>query len=152
MKPKVPPHNLDAENSVLGAILIDKDAINVASEILVSGDFYNSQNGMIFDAMLALYEKRNPIDVVTLSSELKKQKNADNVASSYITELVNSVPTAANVEQYARLIKDASIKRRLIHLSSEITQDSFSEDKELREVIETAESGIFSISQGNTTR
>src|SRR5258708_1016525 len=99
MKPKQAPQNLDAENSVLGAILIDKDAINVASEILNAADFYHNQNGMIFDAMLSLYERRSPIDVVTLSSELKKQKNAEGIASSYITELVNSVPTAANVEQ-----------------------------------------------------
>lgn len=152
MKPKVPPHNLEAESSVLGAILIDKDAVNVASEILSPADFYSGQNGFIFEAMLRLYEQRNPIDVVTLSSELKKQKSGDTVAASYLTELVNSVPTAANVEHYARLIKDQAIKRRLIHLSSLISQDSFSEEKELREVIEAAESGIFSISQGNTTR
>lgn len=152
MKAKVPPNNLDAETSVLGAILLDKDAVNVASEILIPSDFYNSQNGIIFEAMLALYENRRPIDVVTLSSELKKKKNTEAIAASYITDLVNSVPTAANVEHYARLIKDASTKRRLIHLSSEITEDSFDEEKELREVIDTAETGIFSISQGNTTR
>ena len=152
MKPKTPPHNLEAESSVLGAILIDKDAINLASEILSAIDFYDSQNGTIFDSMLALYENRSPIDVVTLSSQLKKQKDANAIPVSYLTELVNSVPTAANVEHYARLIKDAATKRRLIHLSSEITQDSFDEEKELREVIDTAESGIFSISQGNTTR
>ncbi|HSD98859.1 MAG TPA: replicative DNA helicase [Patescibacteria group bacterium] len=152
LKTKVPPHNLEAESSVLGAILIDKDAINVASEILLPSDFYDDKNGAIFQAMLSLYEVRNPIDVVTLSSELKKQKASDLVSSSYITELVNSVPTAANVEHYARLIKDQSIKRRLIHLAANISNESFNEEKELREVIETAESGVFSISQGNTVR
>lgn len=152
MKTKIPPHNEEAESSVLGAILIDKDAINTASEILNPSDFYNTQNGIIFEAMLALYETRSPIDIVTLSSQLKKKKNADAIAASYITDLVNSVPTAANIQEYARLIKDASIKRRLIHLSTEITEHSFDDEKELQEVIDTAESGIFSISQGNTTK
>ncbi len=152
MKPKVPPHNLEAEISVLGAILIDKDAINIASEILGPGDFYDNKNGTIFNAMLALYENRSPIDIVTLSSELKKLKASDGITSAYLTELVNSVPTASNVEQYARLIKDGATKRRLIHLSAEITEDSFNQERELRDTIEKAESGIFSISQGNTTK
>ena len=151
-KSKVPPSNLDAEQSVLGAILIDKDAINVASEILQASDFYNALHGIIFDAMLSLYEFRQPIDLVTLTSELKKKKDGDSVQASYLTDLVNAVPTAANVEHYAHLIKEASTKRRLIHLSSEITQICFDEEKELREVIEAAESGVFSISQGNVTR
>ena len=134
----------------MGAILIDKDAVNTASELLTPADFYVPQNAIIFEAMLALYEKRNPIDVVTLSSELKKRKV--DVSSAYVTELVNSVPTAANVGHYAKLIKDASVKRRLIHLSSQISEFSFDSEKELQEVIETAESGVFSISQGSTTR
>lgn len=152
MKTKIPPHNLDAESSVLGAVLIDKDAINTASEILTPEDFYSSQNGIVFTAMLSLYETRSPIDVVTLSSELKKVRDGEAVQPSYLTELVNTVPTAANIEHYARLIKDASIKRRLIHLSSQITELSFDDEKELREVIESAESGVFSISQGNVVR
>lgn len=152
MKAKVPPHNLEAESSVLGAILIDKDAINVASEILRPEDFYDNKNGAIFEGMLALYDVRSPIDVVTLTSQLKKQKTGEGITSAYITELVNAVPTAANVAHYAQLIKDASIKRRLIHLASSISEESFDEEKELREVIEAAESGVFSISQGHTTR
>src|SRR5579872_340270 len=119
MKTKIPPHNEDAEGSVLGAILIDKDAINTASKILVPEDFYNNQNGIIFEAMISLYETRSPIDIVTLSSQLKKKKNADAIPASYLTDLVNGVPTAANIADYARLIKNASIKRRLIHLSTE---------------------------------
>ncbi|HXS14747.1 MAG TPA: replicative DNA helicase [Candidatus Saccharimonadales bacterium] len=151
-KAKVPPSNTDAEQSVLGAILIDKDAINVVSEVLSPPDFYNSQHGTIFEAMLSLYELRQPIDIVTLSSELKKKKEGDNIATSYITDLVNAVPTAANVEHYAHLIKEASTKRRLIQLSGEVAELCFDEEKELREVIDKAESGVFSISQGNVTR
>lgn len=151
-KAKVPPSNSDAEQSVLGSILIDKDAINIVSEILASHDFYNSQHGTIFDAMLSLYEQRSPIDIVTLTSELKKKKDGENIQASYLTELVNAVPTAANVEHYSHLIKEASTKRRLIQLSSEITELCFDEEKELRDVIDKAESGVFSISQGNVIR
>lgn len=151
-KSKLPPSNTEAEQSVLGAILIDRDAINVASETLAPSDFYNAQNGIIFEAMLALYENRSPIDLVTLTAELKKKKEADGIQSSYLTDLVNAVPTAANVGQYAHLIKESSIKRRLIQLGGQITDACFDEEKELREVIDTAESGIFSISQGNIVR
>src|SRR5437660_287865 len=127
---KVPPHNEDAEQSVLGAILIDKDAINMASEILKPADFYNTVHEIIFDAMLTLYEARNPIDVVTLTTVLKKKKQEKNVAVSYITELVNSVPTAANVEHYARIIKEASTKRSLIHISAVLSEMCFDAEKE----------------------
>ena len=118
---KVPPSNQEAEESVLGAILIDKDAINVASEILQPADFYNATYQIIFEAMMTLYESRSPIDVVTLPSELKKKKNGKGIGSSVLTDLVNAVPTAANVEHYARLIKDASTKRSLIQIGSEVT-------------------------------
>ncbi len=154
---KVPPHNIEAEQSVLGAILIDKEAINVASEILVAADFYDSKYKQIFEAMVALYEQRNPIDLITLTAQLKKspkgqssQKNA--IESSILTELVNNVPTAANVEQYARIIKDASIKRSLIKISGDITTLSLDDNTEVREVLDVAESSVFAISQGNTIR
>ncbi len=155
---KIPPHNIDAEQSVLGAILIDKEAVNTASEILTASDFYEGQHQQIFEAMMALYERRSPIDIVTLTAELKKTfqgKSAgdkNTIGSSVLTDLVNAVPTAANVEQYARIIKDASIKRSLIKISGEITTLSFDDNKEVREVLDVAESSVFAISQGNTIR
>ncbi|HET9947007.1 MAG TPA: replicative DNA helicase [Patescibacteria group bacterium] len=149
---KVPPSNNEAEQSVLGAILIDKDAINLASEILRAEDFYNNSHQRIFEAMLALYEQRNPIDIVTLTSEIKKNKSYKDIESSYLTELVNAVPTAANVEHYARLIKDASTKRSLIQIGSEITTLCFEEDKEVKEILDKAESSVFSISNGTVVR
>ncbi len=149
---KVPPSNNEAEESVLGAILIDKDAINVASEILQPADFYNNNYQLIYEAMMTLYESRSPIDVVTLTSELKKKKTAKDIGTSMLTDLVNSVPTAANVEHYARLIKDAATKRSLIQIGSEITTLCFEEDKEVREILDKAESSVFSISQGNMVR
>ena len=149
---KVPPHNLEAEQSVLGAILIDKEAINLASEILQPSDFYDGQHQQIFEAMEALYEERTPIDLVTLTTELKKKKQYKEIGSSFLTELVNMVPTAANVEQYARIIKDASVKRSLIRISADVTTLAFDDNKEVREVLDAAESSVFAISQGNTIR
>lgn len=147
---KTPPHNSDAEQSVLGAILIDVQAINTASEILRPEDFYEARHASIFAAMLALSEKRSPIDLVTLTSALKKDKV--DIESSYLTDLVNTVPTAANVEQYARLIKDASTKRALIKISADVTTLALDEKKEVQEVLDAAESSVFAISQGNTIR
>ena len=149
---KVPPHNQEAEQSVLGSIMIDQEAINVSSGILKSTDFYNPTNGVIFDAMLSLYEERKPIDIVTLTAELKKKKKHTEVGSSYLSDLVNQVPTAANVEHYARLIKEGSTKRSLIQMSGEVSTMCFEDDKDIKGILEKAESTIFSISQGNIVR
>src|SRR4051794_22318542 len=107
---KVPPHNEEAEQSALGAILIDTDAMNLISTLLKSDDFYSATNAMIYGGMLDLYEERKPIDVVTLTAQLKKKKQYDTVGGSYLTDLLNMVPTAANVEHYALLIKESSTK------------------------------------------
>ncbi len=149
---KVPPHNEEAEQSALGSILIDKNAIGVVSEIVHSSDFYNTTNGIVYSAMLALYEKRQPIDFLTLKAELKTNKTKDKVETSYLTDLVETVPTAANVEHYAKIIKENSIKRSLISLGGQITEMGFMEDKESEELLDKAESVIFSIAQGSGTK
>src|SRR5436190_17579768 len=115
---KIPPHHEEAEKSVLGAILIDPDAINIASGLLQPGDFYNPAHGIIFELMLDLHEERKAIDLVTLTAALKKKKQLKEVGASYLSDLINAVPTSANVEHYAKLIKEASTKRALIHMSS----------------------------------
>lgn len=149
---KVPPHNEEAEKSVLGAILLDKEAINIASEILKPEDFYNNIHEIIFDAMITLFDARSPIDVVTLTTILKKKKKDKVVDMSYITNLVNTVPTAANVGYYSRIIKEASTKRSLIHISAVLSEMSFDDEKELVAILEHAESSVFSISQGNIVK
>ncbi len=149
---KVPPNNEDAEKSALGAILIDKDSISLISEMLRPSDFYNDTNGIIFSAMLSLYDDKKPIDVLTLTAELKRKKLLGPVGSSYLSELVNTVPTAANIEEYARLIKDASTKRSLIKIGSEIAESGFLEDRDVKTIIDKAESSIFSISQGHVIK
>lgn len=149
---RVPPHNEEAEQSVLGAILIDKDAITVVSEILSSSDFYNTTNGILFDAMLTLYEERKPIDILTLTTILKKKKLYEKIgAASYLSSLVNVVPTAANVEHYARIIKEAATKRALISAGSAIAEMGFTEE-EIKDILNKAETSIFSISQGHIIR
>ena len=149
---RILPHNDEAEQSVLGGILIDKDAINVVSAVLAPYDFYNDLNGLIYDGMLSLYEERKPIDLLTLTARLRKRKVFDKVGSDYLTEIVNAVPTAANIEHYVSLIKEASTKRKLIKVGTEVAELGFDEQKEVKEILDRAESTVFSISQANITR
>lgn len=151
-KIKTPPHNDEAEQGVLGGILIDKDAINIVSEVLLPHHFYNDINGIIYEAMLKLYEDRKPVDILTLRTQLKKSKLYDKVGSSYLTGLIDSVPTAANIETYAQLVKEAYTKRALITAGTNIAEMGFEENKEVKEVLDKAESALFSISQGHITR
>lgn len=152
MKTRILPHNKDAEQSVLGGLFIDKDAIGIVSGILSPKDFYDDTNASIYDAMLTLYEDRKSIDILTVTSLLKKKKVYDKIGSSYLTDLVNSVPTAANIEQYASLIKEAATKRYLISSGTHIVELGFDDEREIREIIDAAESSIFSISQGHIIR
>lgn len=149
---KIPPHNEEAEQSVLGAILIDKDAIAMVSSIIAPSDFYNPINGIVFGAMLSLYEKGKPIDILTLRTVIKKDKNLKRIDSSYLTELINVVPTAANIEYYAIIIKEVATKRALIQAGAFISEMGFVEDKEIDVILDKAESSIFAISQKNSLR
>lgn len=149
---KILPHNDEAEQSVLGAILIDKEAITIVSEHLRPNHFYNERNGIIFECMLALSDLRKPIDFLTLTNELKKKKMAAKIESDYITSLVDSVPTSANVLHYAQIVKETAIKRTLIESGTKIAEMGYADEKEISEILNTAESSIFTISQGNITK
>lgn len=150
---RIPPHSDEAEESVLGAILIDKDAISAVAPILKPEHFYNDNNGRIYKAALLLYENRRPIDLVTLTLELKKAKDFTKVGgASYLADLTNRVATAANIEEYARIVKKSWVKRELISSSSRISSLAFDEAKEAEEALEEAEKEIFSLSQSGTTR
>ena len=147
---RVPPNNEDAEQAVLGALLIDHEAINNISQLTKSDFFYNENNRVIFEAMLTLYEERKPIDLLTLTHALKKKKLFDRVGgSSYLTSLASVVPTAANIEHYAQIIKETYIRRALIKMAASMTDISFSEDKASEEILDTVEQKIFSLSQEN---
>jgi len=152
--PKLPPQNIEAEQSLLGALLIDRDAIIRIAEILHSSNFYRTDtHGQIYAAMLILFEKREPIDLVTLTAELKAQGTYDKVGgSAYLTTLVNSVPTSAHIEHYARIIKEHSIKRALISQATKLIEQAYDEGGEVMDLLEAAESGIFSLSQQHVQR
>lgn len=146
--PVIPPQNTDAEASLLGAILIDSDAIVKIADIVKPLDFYDPKNGRIFEAIMQLYEKHSPIDVLTLSDQLKNTGFIEYVGgASYLTELTNFVPTAANVEQYAQIVAEKAMRRRLIKVSQDNVELGYNEERLLQELIEEAETKLFEVSQ-----
>lgn len=151
MDPKpahIPPQNLEAEASLLGALLIDSDAIVKVADSIAADDFYDEKNARIYEAIHQLYEKHSPIDVLTLSNQLKGTGFLDMVGgSAYLTELTNFVPTAAHVEQYAEIVSQKALRRRLIKASHDIAGFGYDEAKSFRELIEEAESRLFTVSQ-----
>ncbi|MCW1908217.1 MAG: replicative DNA helicase [Candidatus Saccharibacteria bacterium] len=144
----VPPQNTDAEASLLGAILIDSDAIVKIADRLQAADFYDPKHQRIYEAVTKLYEKHSPIDVLTLADQLRATGFLDFVGgAAYLTELTNFVPTAAHVEQYAEIVAEKSMRRRLIKASQDITSLGHDENQNLAELIESAESSLFEVSQ-----
>jgi len=150
---RIPPHSDEAEKSVLGAILIDKDAIVEVAEAVKSEMFYNENHGLIYGAMIALYENRDPIDVVTVADKLKKDKSLTRVGGmTYLSELTNVVPTSANVVKYAALVKETYIKRQMISAAATLGELAFDDSNELATILDTAEKAVFSLSQKNIKR
>jgi replicative DNA helicase len=148
MKAKLPPHDKDAERSVLAACLIDSDAIVKVSELLVPESFYAPEHQVIFEAMRDLYEKREPIDVVTLTAQLKKNKLLTKAGGATgLTELSNLLSTAANVTHYARLVREKYIKRTLISLAGDMSDLAFDDSKDARDILDLAEQRVLSVSQ-----
>ena len=144
---KVPPQNLDAEMSLLGAVLIDDEVIADASELVHAKDFYDKRHQAIFAAMIRLYERHKPVDLLTLTEELKKKDDLEAVGgSAYLTELTNYVPTAAHAASYAEIVSQKAIRRRLIKASSDIGEMSFDEETPTQELLEKAEAELFSVS------
>lgn len=145
---KVPPHSQEAEACVLGSMLIDQDAVIGVAEFLRPEHFYSLANQLIFKSLLALYEDRSPIDIVTLKEKLKKQKALTKVGgSSYLASLVNSVPTAAHVEEYGKIVKDNYTKRELVAVAGKIAEAAFDEGQEAGKVLDQAEQSVFGLSQ-----
>src|SRR5260221_14139993 len=151
---KIPPQNIEAEQSLLGALLIDKDAVINIAESLHPQHFYKlEQHGQIYSAILELFEKREPIDLITVTEKLKQNGALDKIGGpAYLTELVNMVPTAAHVESYARIIKEHALRRSLISYSTRFIDAAFDESRDVMEVIEECEQSIFSVSQQHIKR
>ncbi len=145
---KIPPQNSEAEASLLGAILIDSDALVKIADIITVEDFYEDRHQRIFEAISTLYERRSPVDVLTISDQLKALGFLEAVGgAAYLTELTNFVPTAAHVEQYAEIVSQKALRRRLIRTSQDIVGLGYDEAKNLQELIEEAESKLFEVSQ-----
>ena len=145
---KLPPQNIEAEQSILGGVLIENDALNIVIEFLEHGDFYREAHQKIFKCMIALSEKNEPLDLITLTNELKKKKELEDIGgASYLAGLVESVPTAANIAYYAKIVKEKSILRKLISTATEIVTQSYQERKNLEDFLDEAEQAIFRISE-----
>ncbi len=144
---KIPPQNLDAEKSLLGAVLIDEETLADISEHVTEKDFYEKRHGIIYAGMIRLYEKHKPVDLLTLTDELKRKKDLDTIGgSAYLTELTNYVPTAAHAEAYAELVAQKAVRRRLIRASGEISELGYDEETTTQELLEKAEAELFSVS------
>lgn len=145
---KLPPQNLEAEQSVLGGILIDKDAIVKVADILVPRDFYKENNGEIYQAMLDLFEKREPIDVVSLANVLGEKKSLERVGGrSYLISLANSVPTSAHIISYAKIVQKKALLRRLINASTETVEIAYRDTDDVQRVLDDAEQKLFKVSE-----
>lgn len=148
---KIPPQNVDAEMSLLGAVLIDEETLADVSEHVTPKDFYDKRHAFIFEGMMYLYEKHKPVDLLTLTDELKRKKRLEDVGgSAYLTELTNYVPTAAHAEAYAELVQQKAIRRRLIKASGEIAEMGYDEEHSTQELLEKAEAELFSVSDQST--
>lgn len=143
---RIPPQNLAAEQSVIGAMLIDKNAITRAVEIVDGNSFYRDAHRCIFESILNLFEKNEPVDIVTVTDELRRNGKLESVGGSvYISDLLNSVPTAANVEYYARIVEEKAVLRSLIGIGTNLVADVFDNENKADDVLEAAERTIFDI-------
>lgn len=145
---RLPPQNIEAEQSVLGSLLIDKEAIVKIADIIAPDDFYKEMHKIIFDAMLDLYEKREPIDILSVTARLEEKKQLENIGGrSYLISLANSVPTASHVVHYAQIVKKKATLNRLISVATEIVTLGYHEEEEIENILDKAESKLFGVSQ-----
>ncbi|MGA2464068.1 MAG: replicative DNA helicase [Thermodesulfobacteriota bacterium] len=145
---KLPPQNVEAEQSVLGGILIENEAINKVMEILTVDDFYRDAHRRIFNALINLSERDEPADLITLTNELRKIDQLDSIGgASYLASLIDSVPTAANIEYYAKIVKEKAILRKLIETSTDIITQSYEDRGDVEGFLDEAERAIFEISE-----
>ncbi|MGN0343540.1 MAG: replicative DNA helicase [Lachnospiraceae bacterium] len=142
------PNSLEAEQSLIGSMIMDRDAIMVASELLVKEDFYHQQYGILFEAMVELFNNREPVDLITLQNKLKEKNVPPEISSlEYVKDLVDAVPTSANAKYYAEIVKDKSMLRRMIHTTEDITNDCYQGSESTEVLLEQTEKKIFDLLQ-----
>lgn len=145
---RVPPHNIEAEQSVIGAMLVDKDALMIASEMLKKDDFYGQQYGILFEAMVELYTHGKPVDLVTLQNCLKEKNVPEEISGlEYIQEVISLLPTSSNIKSYAEIVSQKALMRRLIKAAKDIEDNCYSGKETTEYILEQAEKQIFDIVQ-----
>jgi replicative DNA helicase len=150
---KLVPHNTEAEDAVLGSLLIDPEALFRVSPFLTPDDFYIQKNGWIYETILRLHERREPIDFVTVCDELERQGRLEEIGgAARVTHLINAVPSAIHVEAYGRIVEQNAIRRRLISAASKIAQYAYQEDQDVDLTVDRAEQALFSVSERRITR
>ena len=145
---RIPPNDKDAEQAVLGAVFLSQDALIEAMEYVEADDFYQHANQLVFQAMMNLNDEEEPVDVVTVQNELDRQNQIEDIGGvSYLAELANAVPTAANTSYYAKIVKNKSVLRRLINAATSIVSRSFEEDEDVDSIIDQSEKDIMDVSE-----
>jgi len=145
---KVPPQNIEAEQSVIGGILLENEAISRVLESLIVDDFYRESHRKIFIAMIELFEKNEPIDLITLTNYLKGQNQLESIGGgAYLASLVDSIPTAANITYYAKIVKEKAILRRLINTATDIVSRGYDDEGDVADLLDLAEKNIFQITE-----
>ncbi len=145
---KLPPQNIEAEQSVLGSLMIDKNAIIKIGDLLSAEDFYKNSHGKIYESMLYLYEHHEPIDLLSLSNRLKDTNELEKIGGhSFLASLANTVPTAANIVHYSKIVSKKAVLRKLIDNASQIIVDAYNEKEEIEKTLDDAEQKIFSVSK-----
>lgn len=150
---RVPPHNIEAETAVLGSILIDNQVLNKIGDILIPESFYDLRHALLYENIIELYKENKPVDVLTLTSLLKKgNKLRQAGGSSYLTDIISSVPTSANVETYANIVKESYIRRKLISYAAKTDENARKEDLPLDDILNELEGGLFSLTVDSSAR
>jgi replicative DNA helicase len=149
---KIPPQNIEAEQSVLGGVLIEPDALSRVLEIMRGPDFYREAHQKIFTAMVDMYQKGTPVDLITLSEHLLSRNQMEAVGgAAYLASLADAIPSAVNIEVYARIVRDKATLRRLISLSAEIASKSYRFSGDVEDILDQAEKSIFEITEDKIT-
>jgi replicative DNA helicase len=145
---RVPPHSIEAEQSLIGSLLLDKDAMIKVGDIVTPDDFYRDAHRLIFEAILDLFRKHEPVDLLSLGSRLSDQKNLEAIGGrTYLLELANMVPTAAHIVHYANIVQKKATLRRMISVAADITGMGFAEGEDVEDLLDQAESKLMNVSQ-----
>ena len=145
---RVMPHSIEAEQSVIGAMIMDRDAVTVASEMLNVEDFYQKQYGILFEAMTELYSEGKPIDLITLQNRLKEKDVPPEISSlEFVRDMITTVPTSANVKYYAEIVSEKALLRRLIKVNEDIAAECYAGKERVEDILEDTEKQIFEVRQ-----